>query len=49
MKIVDRGLVFLGAHAGDSASACFHGACILPDGRWLVAFRASPKKAETEG
>lgn len=47
MKIVDRGLVFLGEEGGDSASACFHGVCVLPDGRWLVAFRAAPKKADT--
>ena len=46
MKIADRGLVFLGEEGGERSSACFHGACVLPGGRWLVAFRASPKKAD---
>ena len=46
MKIVDRGSVFLGEDGSERSSACFHGACALPGGRWLVAFRASPKKAD---
>ena len=46
MKIADRGLVFLGENGGDRSSACFHGVCVLPEGRWLVGFRASPKKAD---
>lgn len=47
MRIVDRGVVFLGKDGGTRSSACFHGACALPGGRWLVAFRAAPKKADT--
>ena len=46
MRIVDRGLVFLGEEGGECASACFHGACALSGGRWLVGFRASPKKSD---
>jgi len=38
--------VFLDEDGSDRASACFHGACVLPGGRWLAAFRASPKKAD---
>ncbi len=47
MKILDRGLVFLGEEGSECSSACFHGVSVLPSGRWLVAFRASPKKADT--
>lgn len=47
MKILDRGLVFQGQDGSEESSACFHGVCVLPDGRWLVAFRASPKKSDT--
>jgi len=46
MEVVDRGLVFLGEDGSEHASACFHGACVLPGGRWLVGFRASPKKSD---
>jgi len=46
MRIIDRGLAFLGEEGGECSSACFHGACALPAGRWLVAFRASPKKSD---
>jgi BNR repeat protein len=46
MKIVERGMVFLGEEGSDCSSACFHDACVLPEGRWLVGFRASPKKAD---
>ena len=49
MKILDRGLVFLGEKASDCSSACFHGVCALPGGRWLVAFRAAAKKADPFG
>ena len=49
MKIVDRGLVFLGPEGSDSSSACFHGVCVLPEGRWLVAFRAAVKKGDAFG
>ena len=31
MKIVDRGLVFLGKDGSEYSSACFHGACELPE------------------
>ena len=46
MNIVDRGLVYLGDEGSDRSSACFHGVCVLPSGRWLVGFRAAPKKAD---
>ena len=47
MSIVNRGCVFLGEEGSDRSSACFHGVCALPEGRWLVAFRASPRKKDT--
>jgi hypothetical protein len=47
MKIVDRGSVFLGAEGSELSSACFHGVCVLPGGRWLVAFRVSRRKADS--
>ena len=47
MQICDRGVVFLGAAGSDYASACFAGLCVLPSGRWLVAFRVAPRKADT--
>jgi len=47
MHVLDRGSVFLGEDGSDCASACFPGLCVLPGGRWLVAFRAAPKKADT--
>jgi BNR repeat-like domain len=47
MDVGDRGLVFLGDQGRECSSACFHGVCVLPGGRWLVGFRASPKKADT--
>jgi len=46
MKVVDRGLVFVGEDGSERSSACFHGVCVLPSGRWLVGFRASPKKSD---
>ena len=46
MTIVDRGQVFLGEDGSDYSSACFHGVCALPGGRWLVGFRAAPRKAD---
>ena len=46
MRVIDRGLVFLGEDGSDCSSACFHGVCVLPSGRWLVGFRASPKKSD---
>jgi len=47
MRIRDKGCVFLGGPDGAQASACFPGLCVLPDGRWLVAFRAAPCKVDT--
>jgi hypothetical protein len=47
MQIRDRGVVFLGAADSEYASACFSGPCVLPSGRWLVAFRAAPRKSDT--
>ncbi len=47
MKIVDRGTVFKGDEGSEWSSACFAGVCCLPSGRWLVGFRAAPKKANT--
>ena len=49
MRIVDRGLVFRGEEGSDCSSACFHGVCVLPEGRWLVGFRAAEKKADAVG
>lgn len=46
MRVIDRGLVFLDEDGGERSSACFHGACVLPGGRWLVGFRAAPKKSD---
>ena len=46
MKIVDRGQVFLGEEGSEYSSACFHGVCELPEGRWLVGFRAAEKKSD---
>ncbi len=45
MRVIDRGLVFLDEDVSERSSACFHGACVLPNGRWLVGFRAAPKKS----
>jgi len=46
MKIAGRGTVFFGEAGTESSSACFPGVCALPGGRWVVTFRASPKKAD---
>ncbi len=46
MRVADRGTVFLAPAGSACSSACFPGVCVLPDGRWLVAFRAAPKKAD---
>lgn len=46
MDIVRRGTVFFGEAGSEFSSACFPGVCVLPSGRWTVAFRASPKKAD---
>ena len=45
MQIVGRGRMFLGTDGSEVASACFPGVCVLPGGRWLTAFRTSPRKA----
>ena len=49
MNVVARGVVFLGAEGSECSSACFHGVCVLPEGRWLVGFRAAVKKGEAFG
>jgi len=48
MKVIDRGTVFMGEAGSEFSSACFHGLCVTPAGRWMVAFRASPKKANAQ-
>ena len=47
MGIVDRGTVFIGEAGSEFSSACFGSVCVLPGGRWIVTFRASPKKKDT--
>ena len=46
MEIADRGVVFFGEAGSEFSSACFPAVCALPGGRWIVGFRASPKKAD---
>ena len=46
MEIADRGIVFFAEAGSEFSSACFPGVCAMPGGRWLVTFRASPKKAD---
>lgn len=46
MQVTGRGAVFLGAAGSEYASACFPGVCVLPDGTWLVGFRAAPRKQD---
>ena len=46
MGIVNQGVVFQGEANTDRSSACFPSICVLPTGRWLCAFRISPKKAD---
>ena len=46
MRIRNRGTVFFGEQEGELASSCFHGVCAFPSGRWLVTFRAAPRKQD---
>ena len=46
MEIAGRGVVFLGEAGSDRSNACFPGLCCVPGGRWLVCFRAAPKKTD---
>lgn len=47
MQVKSRGTVFQGERGGEYSSACFHDICVLPGGRWLCGFRASPRKKDT--
>jgi hypothetical protein len=42
--VVSRGLVYAGGSTPLRQSCCFPGMCVLPDGRWVVTFRAAPTK-----
>lgn len=46
MQVRHRGTVFRAPKGGEYSSACFHDICVLPEGRWLCAFRASPRKQD---
>ena len=46
MEIAGRGIVFFGEVGSEFSNACFPGVCVLPGGRWMVSFRASPKKQD---
>jgi hypothetical protein len=45
MRVKARGTVFQGEVGSERSSACFHDICVAPGGRWLCAFRVSPRKA----
>ena len=49
MRIAERGVVFSGEGRPARSSCAFPDIAVLPDGRWLCGFRASPTKTGTVG
>ncbi|MBN2308477.1 MAG: exo-alpha-sialidase [Candidatus Hydrogenedentes bacterium] len=49
MRIVDEGTVVSSAPGTEHQSCTFPGICVLPNGRWLVGFRAAPAKLSVAG
>ncbi len=49
MKIIERGTVYSGSKEHNRNSCIFPSICILPEGRWMVGFRAAPSKSELPG
>lgn len=47
MKVIDRGIVFMGQKGTDYQSCAFPGICVLPSGRWIASCRAAPTKIGT--
>jgi len=48
-EIVDSNIVYAGQENTDRQSCAFPGICVLPNGRWICAFRAAPTKESTLG
>ena len=48
MKLAGEGAAFAGRGA-DDASALYPGVCVMPSGRFLLAFRSAPSRLATEG
>jgi len=49
IRVVRQGTVYRGRSGSPTQSAAFAHVCVLPNGRWLCAFRAAPTKAGTRG
>ena len=49
MRIVDRGIACASQPGTDRQSCCYPDICVLPDGRWMIMFRAAYAKRPTLG